>query len=277
MWSKRWLASLLLFCLFFGAAARAEDAKPDVFPRSDVVFRKLLADPREIQLGASYYRLGGVNSADAALGHSWGMARWALGRGAWLLQWDVAAMAYSRFRLSGAVNEFETVDFFANLPVEVRRDWASGRFMLFHQSSHLGDDYIRRTGDAGFRYSVDGLRGQLSVDWREMARAYVGGTYLLHTIPSPDRGAVQAGLEFQSSDYQFEGYPWKAYLAQDFQSHSNVRWNANSYTVLGIKMHLKTAERGMRLHVGYFTGHSPYGQFYRQREHYADVGISLDF
>ena len=34
--------------------------------------------------------------------------------------------------------------------------------------------------------------------------------------------------------------------------------------------------RSMRLYAGYFDGHSPYGQFFTRREHYADIGVSFD-
>jgi hypothetical protein len=32
----------------------------------------------------------------------------------------------------------------------------------------------------------------------------------------------------------------------------------------------------VRVQFGYFTGHSPYGQFYAQKEHYADFGLAFD-
>jgi len=212
-----------------------------------------------------------------ALGHSWGMARWHPGENRWALQWNIEAMAYSRFRLSGTVNEFQTIDFFGRLPLEIRWDRYSGKLMLFHESSHLGDDFIRRTGNTGFRYSIDGLRAIASHEPADFLRLYGGGSYLLHTVPSPDRGALQAGFELTSRELGlFADYPTRVYLAQDFQSQGRLAWNTNSRTVLGLRMGFKGVLRSMRLHIGYFDGHSPYGQFFNQREHYADVGISFD-
>lgn len=266
------------FLLLLACAARAGERSYDVFPRSDEVFKNLLADPRQIQLAASYYRWYGKNTADAALGHSWGMARWRTRDKAWVWQWDVEAMAYSRFRLSGAINEFETIDFFANLPIEIRHGIFSGRLMLFHESSHLGDDYIRRTADMGFRYSIDGLRATVSVEPAKCLRLYGGGTYLLHTLPSPARGALQGGFELTSNELDLlPDYPSWIYLAQDVQSHENVNWNVNSNTVLGLRVGFKGAIRSMRFYLGYFTGHSPYGQFFAQHDHYANFGIAFDF
>lgn len=270
-------ARLAVWLLLAASSAQAAGVHYEAFPRSDL-FPLLLADPRQIQISASYYRLAGKDISDLALGHSWGMARWHSPQEAWTWQWDVEAMAISRFEVAGAVNEFQTIDFFANLPLEARHGKCSGKFMLFHESSHLGDDFIRRTGDSGFRYSIDGLRATLALEPFEFLRLYGGGTYLLHTVPAPERGAFQAGFELTSRELGlFKNYPTHAYLAQDLQSHQNVRWNLNSRSVLGLRVGFKKALRSMRFHAGYFDGHSPYGQFFAKREHYADIGISFDF
>ena len=267
---------LPLILLLAAAPARAQ-APYGVFPHSYEIFQRLLADPREIQLSASYYRQQGFNRADAVLGNSWGMSRWYAQEGAWALQWDLEAMAFSRFTLSGGINEFETVDFFANLPLEVRRGDCSGKFTFFHESSHLGDDYIRRTGDTGFRYSVEGLRAVISDDVDKRLRLYGGGAYLLHRVLETGRGTLEAGFELKSADLGISAdYPCRLYLAQDIQSHQNAGWNLNSNTVLGARVNFKEGLRAMRFFIGYFTGHSPYGQFYARREHYAHVGVAFD-
>lgn len=284
MWSKplahrRLLVALLALPLFHFPGHSAEEAPPfGVFPRSNEVFHILLADPREIQLSGAYYQMNQDHVADASLGHSWGMARWHSKQDTWVYQWDIEGMAYSRFKLSGGVNEFETVDFIANLPIEARHDWISARLMIFHQSSHLGDDFIRRTGNQGVRYSVEGLKGQLSEEPLPWLRIYQGTNYLLHTVPSHDRWTLQTGIELTSPDLKISvNCPTRLYLASDLQSHENVRWNLNSNTELGLKIGFKNESRIMRIHIGYFTGHSPFGQFFTVREHYANLGLSFDF
>ena len=172
---------------------------------------------------------------------------------------------------------WQTVDFFGNLPIEVRRGIFSGKFMIFHTSSHLGDDYIRRTDNLGFRYSNEGLKALLSAEPCEEIRVYTGATQLIHAIPGPDRVSVQEGVELTSPELGFwKDYPAHAYIAEDLKSKQAVRWNTDSRTVAGIKIGFKGTTRAMRMYVGYFTGHSPYGQFFLQREHYADIGIALD-
>jgi hypothetical protein len=116
-------ALLLLAALAPLRAPRpARAGELDLFPRPDEIFPLLLADPRQVRLSASYYRLDGQNTSDIALGHSWGLTRWRTDAGGalpWLWESDVAGMAVSRFKLGGGINEFQTVDFLASLPLTV--------------------------------------------------------------------------------------------------------------------------------------------------------------
>lgn len=270
----RGLAAVLLLLPAFVLNARAHTSY-DAFPESSGVFRQLEADPRRITLGAAYYRLDGLNRSDVMLGHSWGMARWY--NGDWTWQWNIEAMAYSRFTISGSLNSFETVDFIANLPVMLKRGPFSARVMLFHESSHLGDDYIRKTGDQGFRYSIDGARATFALEPASWARAYAGLTYLLHTLPDPARKAVQGGLELTSPPIHEGRYPVRFFAAQDLQFREAAGYGADLRSVGGVIVGFDGVPRSMRLYVGHFEGHSAFGQLYRRHERYNDVGITFHF
>jgi hypothetical protein len=271
---NRLAAALLAAAL---AAPAAADDWISIFPKGGEVFTPLLADPREIQLSTSYDRRNGENDADAALGHSWGLVRWRSGiLSDWLWQVDVEGMAYSRFKLGGG-GGLEAVDFFANLPLEVRKGGVSFKAELFHRESHLGDDSIRDTGNLGFRSSAEGVRGLAALDPCRFLRVYAGPSWLIDSVPAPQRWTLQSGLELTSDDLHWSSRaPMRLFLAEDVQSRENVQWNTDSNTVAGLKIGSRDATRAMRVQVGYFTGHSPFGQFYAQREHYADVGLSFD-
>jgi hypothetical protein len=272
---RSWFIAVVLFFPAAGWSAEGWTA----FPRSGEVFQELLADPRQVQLAAQYYRQSGMDLGDVALGHSWGLARWqSAGAQPWTVQYDVEGMAYSRFRLTSGSNDFETVDFFANLPVEIRRGPVSGKFMIFHESSHLGDDYIRSTGDLGTPYSIDGLRGLLDYTSLPGLRLYAGAFYLLHTLPAPQRTGAQGGFEIAGPVRKSaRKLPHRFYLAEDVQSRGSTAWNLDSETVVGMRLGIKDFDRSMRFFLGYFTGHSPFGQFYEQREDHFFIGLAFDF
>lgn len=268
-------AAVLLAALSLPAAAESVD----LFPRPNEIFPLLIADPRHIQLSASYYRLDGANTSDVALGHSWGLTRWRAGAYQdWLWEADVEGMAYSRFQIGGGVNQFETVDFFLNVPVTVRRGDVAFKGTVFHESSHLGDDYIRRTGQQGFRYSNEGLRLQTSLEPRRWGRLYGGTTYLFHQVPAARPWSAQGGLEIFTDDLtRSKRARTRLFVGQDFQSHQDVRWNVDSHTVAGVKLNFhESLTRAARFQLGYFDGHSPFGQFYTKREHYFDVAIVFE-
>lgn len=251
-----------------------------VLPETDEIFRRLLADPRQAGTVARYYRLEGDNVSDVGLGAGWGLARWLpTGEwGDWVIQLNLEGMGISRFLLSGAVNEFQTIDFYANVPLEVRRGRFSTQFMLFHQSSHLGDDYIRRTNDQGFRYSIEGVRTLVSYEPHPSVRVYGGGMGLFHSIPYRQKGTIQYGFELRTPDLRWlEDHRCWFYLAQDFKNLGRVEWNLNSNTELGFRMGVPKVIRALRLHAGYFEGHSEYGQFFKNKEHYLSIGASFDF
>ncbi len=242
------------------------------------LFHKLIADPRQVQLLMSYYQLQGENMGDVALGHRWGMDRWS-DRWGDQYQWDLEGMAYSRFQVGLGINYLETIDYIANLPLEIRRGPYSAEIMLFHESSHLGDGYIRQTGNLGFNYSVNGFRSVFSRDFGHILRIYGGGSYLLDVAPtSLGRGAVQAGFELTGPDFHAPKIkrPLFVYLAEDAESHQYNQWNINSNTVAGIGMRARKSGRVIRLQLGYFAGHSPFGQFYFERQHYANVALAFD-
>lgn len=275
------LSAALLAGALLPARAAAQNLTYGVIPETDQLFHRLLADPRQPQTTVRYYRLGGLNLADVALGNTWGMARWHIpgaGGDDWHFQLNVAGMGYSRFKLSGAVNEFQTIDFFLNFPLEVRRGRFSAQVMGFHESSHLGDDYIRRTGSTGFRYSIEGFRTVASYELLPTLRVYGGGTGLFHAIPDDQDGALQYGFEVRSKDLGWlpQHESW-VYLAQDFKNYGRSGWNLNSKTDLGLRVGVPKVVRDLRVHVGYFGGRSEYGQFYKNREHYWDTGVTFDF
>lgn len=242
------------------------------------LFHKLLADPRQVQLLLSYYRMSGKNMGDVALGHRWGMDRWE-DRWGDQYQWDIEGMAYSRFQVGLDMNYLETIDYIANLPLEIRRGPNSAEIMLFHESSHLGDGYIRQTGNLGFNYSVNGLRAVFSRHFDKIVRVYGGGSYLVDVAPASfGRGALQAGFEIKGQDFHAPEIkrPLFIYLAEDIQSHQYVAWNINSNAIVGIGMRARRSGRVVRLQLGYFDGHSPFGQFYFDRERYANVSLAFD-
>jgi len=182
-------------------------------------------------------------------------------------------MSFSRW----SDGSLEAVDLLGELPVSVRRGDIGFSGSLFHESSHLGDDLIRRTGRAARRTTATGLRALAALEPWTWLRAYGGPSFLLDTAPTPKRWGLQAGLEIMSADLHLAAdFPIRAYAAEDLQAPERVGCNPNSRLAAGLKIGYKDSPRAARIQAGYYSGHSYYGQLQADREHFADLSLVFE-
>ncbi|MBI4054880.1 MAG: DUF1207 domain-containing protein [Elusimicrobia bacterium] len=249
------------------------------FPKGGELFGKLIADPEEVQTSGQYFRLDGRNTVDFSVGNSWGIRRWILGEDKdWRVQWDISGVVQPRFLVSFNINEMEAVDFILNFPLEIRRGPFSSRVTLAHESAHLGDNFIARTGRERIAFSREFLQALAAWEFSYVFRAYGGAATLLHTIPNLPRTELQGGLEFRTPDFKiFLDHDCWLYLAQDFQSKEQNSWNLDSNTQLGMRIGFPSVARDLRIFLNFFRGHSVFGQFFRERESNFGAGLGFDF
>jgi hypothetical protein len=190
-----------------------------------------------------------------------------------LWQLDAQAMSFSRW--SGS--SLEAVDLVAGLPASLRRGDFSALGGLYHENSHLGDDHIRRTGRSAVRTNWTGLKATGALEPWTWLRGYGGLSFALDAAPSPKRWGFQAGLELVSADLKLsKDVPVRLYAAEDLQFPERVGFNPSSHFVAGAKLGWKESRRSMRLQAGYYAGHSYYGQFFADKEHFADLTVILE-
>ncbi len=181
-------------------------------------------------------------------------------------------MSFSRWSTG-----LEAVDLVADLPFTVRRGDVSALVALFHENSHVGDDHIRRTGRAAVRTAATGIRTLAALEPWDWARGYGGLSFLFDSAPSPKRWGFQTGLELTTRELGLTpDLPLWLYAGEDLQFHERVGFNPNSRVVAGIKAAWPGSHKSARLQFGYFSGHSYYGQFFADREHFADVSVILE-
>lgn len=272
---RKWLFYFLCFivhCNFL-------NAEISWFPQGDELFKKLLADPEEVKISAEYFRLNDSNTVDVSLGHTWGGVRWSSGaEGSWWAQLDISGVMTPRFLVSTNVNQLEAIDFFLNLPLEIRRGIFSARATLYHESGHLGDNLIARTGRERITYSREGFQLLAAVELWKSLRLYGGLTELLHNIPDVGNLELQAGFEWRGADLGlFKDHESLLYLAEDLQSKEEVGWNINTNTEIGAEFGFKGNNRGLRIFLNYFDGHSTFGQFFKEREEKLGGGLGFDY
>ena len=275
------MKKILLLCVLTALAVsvRAEDQpqfQSGMAPRTDELFAPLLGDPRELHFALRMaYPQKEVTAAEVAVGHYYGIYRWALPNGIGAMQLDIGGGIFARFNFSYN-KDLQVVDFYGNVPLDVRIGKWSSRFMFYHCSSHLGDDYIRETGQFGNNVSWNSLRLLLSYDFIPALRLYSGYTYNLAVTP-PDQKtrAYQSGVEI--TPRIFNNPNSRAYWANDVQWWERTTYIPQFNSQIGIKMGVNPIfGRGITYFLEYTTGPEYYGQFFQIKETRITLGARFD-
>ncbi len=242
------------------------------------LFAPLMADPRQPRFSLSYQRYqapareSSFDAAAVALGEYFGLAEGFFGdRGS--SQVGIEAAVFALFNIDAESNDLVNADYWIALPFSWRRGSWSYQFSLLHQSSHLGDEFI--LGNPGIdrvNASYEAARFLVSREW-ERWRLYGGGSYLLHSEPEIKKHALQGGVEYHWPN------AWRRFgfvAALDVKSSEELNWK-NSYSAMAGLEFRRAGARRMRLMLEYFNGHSPNGQFYRERLNYTGLGFYFGF
>jgi hypothetical protein len=90
-------------------------------------------------------------------------------------------------------------DFFVALQATYRLNDFSTLFRIFHQSSHLGDEFLLRNRIDRVNLSFEGVDLKLSHRLFDWLRLYGGGAYMFDLDrPGIKPWATQAGIELQT-------------------------------------------------------------------------------
>jgi len=249
------------------------------FPVGDL-FLPLLADPKQPQFFTSYriYHTPSSSAHAAAVGYgeTFGFYRRpgvAPGDG---LQVGVAGALFAQFNLDAPSADLINADYTIGLPITWRHGADSARLRLYHQSSHLGDEYLLRAQPKRVNLSFESLEFIYSHEW-PVWRAYFGGEYLFHREPSDLRpAALHAGVEFRTSREVWGTAHWVGGL--DLKSWQEHRWAVDRSLKVGLEFGAeRPGERRVRLMLEGYRGYAPHGQFYDDKISYYGLGLYLGF
>src|SRR5262249_46279488 len=117
-------------------------------------------------------------------------------------RWEIGWLGgvFSIFDLDAPSYDLLNTDFWAGPTLSFRRKGLSTQVRLYHQSSHLGDEFLlRHPGVHRVNLSYEGIDWLVSADPWSWLRLYAGVGELLHTDPSGlYRLSAQGGVELKS-------------------------------------------------------------------------------
>jgi hypothetical protein len=240
------------------------------------MFAPLIADPRQPRFSVSYqeYKISGqtFNASSAAFGEYFGLAAGFLGQSG-SSQVGIQGAVFALFDLDSSSKDLINADYWIGIPIDYRKGAWSYLLRIYHQSSHLGDEFILNNPEVTrINLSYEDIELLASYEW-ERVRLYGGGGYIIHSEPDLEPWHLHSGAEFIHPD-AIGGLDWIA--AADVQATAELDWDRSYSYRTGFEF--KTgSHRRLRLLLEYFDGHSPNGQFFRERLRYTGLGLYFSF
>lgn len=288
-------SAALVFVLFVGIAHAADEEPAPTATQTPKVlkdlhvgllpggqlFRPFIADPRWPHFAAAYQYY--LNEPDVthvgavSFGETFTLYRERIGRGWWEV--GVQAGVFAVFDLAAESKDLINADYVVGLLGGYRYGNFSALGRLFHQSSHVGDEFLignRVRNRVNLSYESVDLR--LSYEFfRDAFRVYGGGGFLFDQEPASLKPwSLQWGAEFRSP-WPGPDSVWRPIAAIDMQNREENDWHVDISARAGVQFEGVLVSRNLQLLLEYFRGHSPNGQFYKQKLDYLGLGMHFHF
>ena len=243
------------------------------------LFRPLIADPRWPHFAASYQRYLHdrqlTNVSAVSFGESFALFRDRVGATWWEV--GIQAGVFAVFDLDAESKDLVNADYLVGVPLSARYgDW-SAMFRLFHQSSHLGDEFLLRTKTERVNLSYESVDLKVSYEFGDVLRVYGGGGYLFDQEPARlHPWSIQYGAEV-ISPWPARDARWRPIAAADLQHREENDWSLDLSLRAGVQLDGVLASRNLQILIEYFKGRSPNGQFYKDKIEYLGLGFHFHF
>lgn len=257
------------------------------FPAGNL-FRPLIADPKQPQFFVSLRRFNASQErldsslrtftmASVGYGENFGLVRWPgtpKGNG---FQLSLDGALFAQFNMDAPSHDLLNADYQVGIPFTYRRGPFSARIRIYHQSSHLGDEFLLRYHPERVNLSYESVQALGALDFGKW-RVYAGGEYLFDRDPATLRPAgAQAGIEYRGQTRRFMG-PGSFVAGLDLKSYQENRWGTSGSLKAGYEFGLPDpGRRHLKIMLEGYKGFAPYGQFYQERVSYFGVGLYFNF
>jgi hypothetical protein len=154
------------------------------------------------------------------------------------------------------------------------RQWAF-KFGLLHDSSHVGDDYLERTGRKRIGYTRHELAAGASwfPDKRLLMYGEAGWGYELSNTQLQEPGRIQFGLAYEPFPaLEKDRMGW--YGAADLSAMEERSWRVDRSLQTGVVA--RSDGRTWRFGIEWYRGRPPIGEFFQATEEYVSVGLWID-
>ncbi len=267
--------AVLAAALPWGTPAAAQR----VLPAGTAAFELPVASPRAtgfvgriITVSEGDSRFGAGTEADVVLGENLPLLLVGSRRHPWLIGFNVATQA--RFSLSDPKSALISNDWVVGFDVSGRVHRFDLALQVYHESSHLGDEYAERFAAR-------------RIDWtREVVMAWVGvragqatvriavGSAVIDHLDLP-RGLAALAIDYRGRDGFVGRAPGRLVAGVHTELAAATRWRLSTTARVGVEL---GTLRGNRIAVGLVLhdGLSTQRQFYNAESRYAGAEVRFD-
>jgi hypothetical protein len=257
-------------------------------PQGDL-FCPRVADPKELRTFASLLRgrsPGGLDEEAAQLpfettigaigvGDAIGLVRWGGRRPGDGLQISLAASIFAQFDMAVESFDLLNADYLIALPVTLRRGASSARLRVYHQSSHLGDEFLLRDEPERINLAFESVELILSHAVGPV-RVYAGGEHLFNREPDDLEARVaHGGVEVRSGPARNMGLIAALDAKATEEQEWKPAWSVHTGLEIAFSRDAGHPPRRLQLLAEFYNGPSPYGQFHREQVRFLGFGLHL--
>ena len=267
-----------------------------LLPDNDV-FRPILADQREPRFYADYRRVHfrfsnaqqlaegngpNISAAMVAFGGEfgiWGLRQQNACDG---VQVSLFGVVFSQFNLSSASFDLLNSDYLVGPVVTFRRGSWSARFRFYHQSSHLGDEFLLNYGlangvqRANLSVEVIDLLVSLEDEWW---RVFAGGGLIVLSDSTSDLtstpGLLFWGLELRGPAWRWQSSTLRLVFGASMSQLQATGWSLNGSLEGGLEWASPNAAHRVRALLVAQRGALPFSQFFSEKTD--NFGIQAQF
>lgn len=258
-------------------------------PECPVLFRPILADPRQINYSVGWRfndQILGKNIVDVSFGDTLAIYRWnEIGPCNGELQLELEGALWAVFSPLEESSPLIDADYYVGFPITYAFGRWEFRLRGYHVSTHMGDEFLldhpyfyRRNPSAEF---IDFF---VSNDFTDEIRFYGGVGVIVHQDETFKTGRVfaEVGAELRLRQMGFTDFRnqlyGEPYYAMNFRFRKDFKHHLDQTYVLGYEIgKLYGLCRKLRFYLQYHDGYSLDGQFQKCPTNYLSIRFSYGF
>ncbi len=243
-----------------------------------LIYRSYLAGEKESRFGTVWlYEQDAGWLWDIALGGRVGLLRFGdhneFHPQGWQL--DIEGAGLPRLDLEHGRRDLVSADFRFGIPLTYGFGRYHMKFAYYHLSSHMGDEFIARTGAMRINYVRDALVWGHAYDLTDNLKVYGEVGFAYHYDGGAKPWEFQFGVEYAPGlPTGFQGAP---FFAVNVHLRQENNYGGPFTAQLGWAWREAYAGRLFRVGLQYLNGMSPQLQFYKQSEQQIGLGMWYDF